>query len=506
MLNRINCRFSCRSVGKKLPKILVSMILSGIFWLNCSSYVNARELPLPQSHMLSRLSFGVTSADLAQVDRMGIEAHLQSQLRPQSIKESLILENYLAQLDSLNQDPIKLSQYAVALRSKLENAPPLSRQQEKIQLDIRKLNVRAMNEAADAHVARAIYSRRQLQEVMVDFWFNHFNVHGQKGAIRFWLNDYENQLRTHALGNFYDLLLATAQHPAMLMYLDNNNNIDPESPVGKKSNHGLNENYARELMELHTLGVDGGYSQDDVIALARIFTGWGMDRLDKQRNHAGFFFYDNRHDHQDKVFLGHQIAANGVEEGQQALKILANHPATAHYLSYELAQYFVADEPPESLVNDLAKTFLETKGNIRLVMDALIHSQEFNDPQYYGQKFQTPYQYLISLVRMGEIQQPELRRLRGMLFQLSMPTYRCSTPDGYSNTQSAWLNPQAMLQRTSLATAIANGVLNKNSVVKTQQLEQNLGAMSPQTKQVIEQTPVRLRTALMMGSPEAMYR
>jgi uncharacterized protein (DUF1800 family) len=499
-------RISCRSVEKKLAKVVISIILSGIFWLNCLNYVDARELPLPQSHMLSRLSFGVTSADRGQIERLGIEAYLQAQLRPQSIEESPILENYLAQLGSINQDPIKLYQYDVALRSKLENASPLSQQQKKIQLDIRKLQVRALNEAADAHLARAIYSRRQLQEVMVDFWFNHFNVHGQKGAIKFWLNDYENQIRTHSLGSFYDLLLATAKHPAMLMYLDNNNNIDPQSPVGKKSNHGLNENYARELMELHTLGVDGGYSQDDVIALARIFTGWGLERLDKQENHAGFFFYDNRHDHQDKVFLEHQIAANGIKEGEQALKILANHPATAHFISYQLGQYFVADEPPESLVNNLAETFLETKGNIQLVMNALIHSQEFNDPQYYGQKFQTPYQYLISLVRVGEIQQPELRRLRGMLFQLSMPTLRCTTPDGYSNTQSAWLNPQAMLQRTSLATAIANGILNKNSVVKMQQLEKNLGAMSPQTKQVIEQTPLRLRTALMMGSPEAMYR
>lgn len=502
MLNRI----SCKSVGKKLPKMLVGMILSGIFWFNCSIDVDARELPLPQSHILSRLSFGVTSADQEQVEGMGMEAYLQSQLRPESIKESPILENYLAQLGSVNQDPIRLYQYDAALRSKLANASSSSQKQKEIQLDIRKLQVRALNEAADAHVARAIYSRRQLQEVMVDFWFNHFNVHGQKGAVKFWLSDYENQIRTHALGNFYDLLLTTAQHPAMLMYLDNKNNIDPESPVGKKSHNGLNENYARELMELHTLGVDGGYSQEDVIALARILTGWGIDRLDKPGKHAGFFFYDNRHDHQDKVFLEHKIAANGIDEGEQVLKILANHPATAHFISYQLGQYFVADEPPESLVENLAKTFLETKGNIRLVMDALIHSEEFNDPQYYGQKFQTPYQYLISLVRMGEIQQPELRRLRGMLFQLSMPTYRCSTPDGYSNTQSAWLNPQAMLQRTSLATAIANGSLNKNSEVKMQQLEQNLGAMSPQTKQVIEQTPVKLRTALMMGSPEAMYR
>jgi uncharacterized protein (DUF1800 family) len=498
---------SCRSVRKKLVRLLVSMVLSGILWLNWTNYANAEEFPVRQSHLLSRLSFGATSADLAQVERVGIEAYIQAQLRPQSIKESPILENYLAQLSLINQNPIKLHHHDLDLRSKLEKASPLSPQQEKIQLDIRKLQAKVLNEAADAHVARAIYSRRQLQEVMVDFWFNHFNVLGQKGPIKFWLNDYENQIRANSLGNFADLLLATAKHPAMLMYLDNKNNIAPQSPVGKKNNHGLNENYARELMELHTLGVDGGYSQDDVIALARIFTGWSTNsRLNRQRNNVGFFFYDDRHDQQEKIFLGHQIAVNGIKEGEQALKMLANHPATAHHISFQLAQYFVADQPPESLVNNLAKTFLATKGNIQLVMDALIHSQEFNDPQYYRKKFQTPYQYLVSLVRVGEIQEPKLGGLRGMLFQLSMPTYRCTTPDGYSNTQFAWLNPQAMLQRTSLATAIANGILNKNSVVKMQQLEQNLGTMSLQTKQVIEQTPVKLRTALIMGSPEAMYR
>ena len=308
------------------------------------------------------------------------------------------------------------------------------------------------------------------------------------------------------MGNFYELLLATAQHPAMLIYLDNKENTAPDSPVGKKRKLGLNENYARELMELHTLGVDGGYSQDDVIALARIFTGWGIDRKGERGDKTGFLFYVKRHDQQEKMFLGQKIAANGMKEGKQALRILANHPATAHYISYKLAQYFVADQPPESLVNNLTQEFINSKGNIRLVMDALIHSQEFNDPQYYGQKFKTPYQYLTSLVRLSEIKQPNFARIRGMLFQLSMPIHMCRTPDGYDNQQSTWLNPQAMLQRTSLATAIANGTLNKNSPIEISRIEQNLGIISSRTKKVVEKTPVHLRAALMMGSPEAMYR
>ncbi|NJK54759.1 MAG: DUF1800 domain-containing protein [Pleurocapsa sp. SU_5_0] len=461
---------------------------------------------LNQKHILSKLSFGATSAELKQVAKTGIEAYIQFQLEPQSINESSRLENYLSQLDLINRNPIELNQKATALRKKLQNSQLSSEQQQEIQQDSRKLAIEMVNQAEDAHLLRAIYSNRQLQEVMVDFWFNHFNVYAQKDAVKFWLYEYENQIRAHALGSFYDLLLATAKHPAMLMYLDNQMNTAPDSPAGKKHNRGLNENYARELMELHTLGVDGGYSQDDVITLARIFTGWSTDRSGKKGEQQGFFFFASRHDRQNKVFLGQQISASGIEEGEVALKILANHPATAHHISYELAQYFVADLPPESLVNHLAKIFLDSQGNIQLVMDALIHSQEFNDPQYFGQKFKTPYQYLISLVRWGEIQQPNLKRLRGMLFQLSMPTYGCIAPDGYSNAQSVWLNPQAMLQRTGLATAIANGVLNKNSLVEIQQLEQNLGVVSQRTKQVIEQTPVKLRTALMMGSPEAMYR
>lgn len=461
---------------------------------------------LNQKHILSKLSFGATSAELKQVTKTGIEAYIQSQLEPQSINESSRLGNYLSQLDLINRNPIELNQEATALRKKLQNSQLSSVQQQEIQQDSRKLAIEMVNQAEDAHLLRAIYSNRQLQEVMVDFWFNHFNVYAQKDAVKFWLYEYENQIRTHALGNFYDLLLATAKHPAMLMYLDNQMNTAPDSPAGQKHNRGLNENYARELMELHTLGVDGGYSQDDVITLARIFTGWSTDRSGKKGEQQGFFFFASRHDRQNKVFLGQQISASGIEEGEVALKILANHPATAHHISYQLAQYFVADLPPESLVNHLAKIFLDSQGNIQVVMDALIHSQEFNDPQYFGQKFKTPYQYLISLVRWGEIQQPNLKRLRGMLFQLSMPTYGCIAPDGYSNAQSVWLNPQAMLQRTGLATAIANGVLNKNSLVEIQQLEQNLGVVSQRTKEVIEQTPVKLRTALMMGSPEAMYR
>ncbi len=459
-----------------------------------------------ERHILERLSFGVTSSQLEQVKVQGIEAYIQSQLSPQLISESPILDNYLAQFSSIHQEPIELQKKDYLYRKKLRTSQLSTKEQKKIRQKIRNLNVQVRDEAMDAHLTRAIYSNRQLQEVMVDFWFNHFNVYANKGAVRIWLRDYESKIRTHALGNFRDLLGVTAKHPAMLIYLDNKKNTDPNSPGGKANQIGLNENYARELMELHTLGIDGGYSQDDVIALARILTGWGVDHQGKKGDKKGFFFNKNRHDQQDKLFLGHTISANGIQEGEKALDILASHSATAHFISSKLAQYFVADQPPTRLVNQLAEEFITSQGNIRQLMDVLIHSPEFNQPEYYQQKFKTPYQYLVSLVRMAGIEQPNLKRMRGMLTQLSMPIHLCLAPTGYDYTQSAWLNPQAMLQRTSLATAIANGALNRDYGIKQKQLQNNFGSLSPHTKQVIAKSPVKLRAALMMGSPEAMYR
>jgi uncharacterized protein (DUF1800 family) len=495
---------------QKLQKWVLISICGLIFWLSCVLPAAANnDLSQPHiSHILERLTFGVTSEQLQQVKAEGIEAYIQSQLNPQTVPESPLLNEYLAQLDLdlIKQEPIKLRREMATELKKLKN-PQLSLQQrEKIQRQKRIINKQARDQATYAELARAIYSNRQLQEVMVDFWFNHFNVFGAKNAINLWLNDYENVLRTHALGNFRDLLEVTASHPAMLIYLDNQLNTAPDSPGIKGIYQGLNENYARELMELHTMGVDGGYTQDDIIALARIFTGWSVDYQGKIGDKNGFVFNNNRHDQGEKIFLGHKITANGQQEGEQALDILATHPATAHFISYKLAQYFVADQPPEYLVDNLATKFLDSNGNIKIVLDTLIHSPEFNDPRYYKQKFKTPYQYIVSLARMSEVQQPDLMRIKGMLGQLSMPMYLCVPPTGYKNTQEAWLNPQSMLQRIGFATAIANGSLNKNYSIEYKQLKANFGQISQHTQEVITQSPSSLRTALMLGSPEAMYR
>lgn len=492
---------------KKLQHWTLIFIYGGMLWLSSITQAEAsRELSEPGiRHILERLSFGITSEQIHQVKAEGIEVYIQSQLNPQLIAESPLLDDHLIKLDSIQQQPIELDQQLVAKRQRIRKSNLSLQQKQQVEREIRELNTKARHEAMDTHLARLIYSNRQLQEVMVDFWFNHFNVFAAKGSVNFWVRDYENEIRHHALGNFRDLLDMTASHPAMLIYLDNQLNTAPNSPGARGQYRGLNENYARELMELHTLGVEGGYTQDDVIALARIFTGWTLDHQGKQGNEKGFYFNNNRHDQGEKIFLGHKITANGMEEGQEALDILASHPATAHFISYKLAQYFVADQPPSSLVDSLAKTFLDSKGNIKVVLDTLIHSPEFNSPEYYLQKFKTPLQYIASLVRMGEIQQPNFKRIRGMLSQLSMPVYMCIPPTGYKNTQEAWVNPQAILQRIGLATAIANRRLNQDHSLQYKQLENNFGDLSPRTKQVIAQSPSELHSALILGSPEAMY-
>ena len=459
-----------------------------------------------QRHILDRLSFGVNSAQLKQVKKEGIEAYIQSQLNPENITESPELENYLAELKSISQEPIELQRKEFVDSKKIKQHKLSAARQLEVAESRKESRIKFKEEAIDAHLARAIYSPRQLQEVMVDFWFNHFNVFVGKGAIALWVNDYENKLRDNAFGNFRDLLAVTATHPAMLIYLDNRENKVSKASETKKAVDKLNENYARELMELHTLGVDGGYTQEDVIELAKIFTGWSINIRGAKEDRQSFLFDEKRHDQSEKVFLGHKIEPQGITEGRKALDILATHPATAKFISYKLAQYFVADQPPSSLVDKLAQKFMKSDGNIKVVMETLIHAPEFNDPKYYQQKFKTPYQYIVSLVRISEIEQPDYDRIRGMISSLSMPIYGCSPPTGYKNTQDVWLNSQAMLQRIGFAAAIANASLNKQDPVKYQKIETNLGKLSAHTTKVIAQSPGKLRPALILGSPEAMYR
>jgi uncharacterized protein (DUF1800 family) len=443
-------------------------------------------------HLLNRLSFGASPRDIEKVESMGVDKYIQQQLSPDSIPEPQSLNNQLLQLETLRLSSQELA--AEYRQITANNKKPTSEEIKARQQRMRQVQ----DEATQARLIRAIESPRQLQEVMVDFWYNHFNVYAGKGRTRLWVGTYERDaIRPIILGKFRNLLEATARHPAMLFYLDNWQN----------RRTGLNENYARELMELHTLGVDGGYTQQDVITLAKILTGWGLSRNQKQSD-TGFYFDSKHHDFSDKVFLGHTIKGSGEAEVEEALDILSKHPATARHISYKLAQYFVSDNPPSSLVKKLQQRYLATDGNIREILITLFQSSEFWNAKNYNAKFKTPYQYVISAVRATGIQVNNTKPLANTLQQLGMPIFGCPTPDGYKNTEQVWLNPDAMTRRLSFAISLTSGRLTllSNQPVDASQLINTIGNISPKTLTVINSKAPKLRSSLILGSPEFMRR
>src|ERR1051325_9048176 len=325
-------------------------------------------------HVLNRLAFGPSAADFDHIRSVGVEQYIREQLAPASVP---LPQNLIDTLGRLSTQRLSAPELFV------EYGPPSVQGPKGDKAAIQQARQRArliLEEATEARLLRAAESPRQLEEVMVNLWFNHFNVFAQKGLDYLWTGSFEKDaIRPYALGHFRDLLGATAKHPAMLFYLDNWQNTAPNSPGARGQFKGLNENYARELMELHTLGVDGGYTQQDVVTLAKILNGWGFRRAGQQTVNArarflpvsqntsdasGFFFDPNRHDFSNKVFLGKTIQGSGLAEGEEALDILAEHPSTAKFVTYKLAQYFVADDPPKALTDRLAKRFLETHGDI----------------------------------------------------------------------------------------------------------------------------------------------
>ena len=305
----------------------------------------------------------------------------------------------------------------------------------------------------ESKLLRAIESNRQLAEELDDFWFNHFNVYYDKGSDRFLIPDYEREaIRPHVLGNFRDLLEATAKSPAMLFYLDNFQSVRPDIDANSKNRkvkRGLNENYGRELMELHTLGVNGGYTQHDVTEVARCFTGW---TIQDPRKGGAFFYNDNLHDKGEKVVLGHVIpAGGGMEDGEKVLDILATHPSTAKFISTELAQRFLADNPPQSLIDKMSKTFLDTGGDIRQVMKAMLDSKEFWSQGAYRAKVKTPFEMVASSVRALDANVTDAWALANQIGNLGEPLYRKQEPTGYSNLNSEWVNSAALLGRMNFA-------------------------------------------------------
>ncbi len=431
------------------------------------------------------------------------------------------------------------------------------------------------SEVQSAKLLRAVYSDRQLEEVLTDFWFNHFNVFIGKGADHYLVTAYERDvIRPHVLGKFKDLLVATAQSPAMLFYLDNWQSEGPDSEAAlgmpargpnagmnganrrrgvmypvphpphsqpnaqnpqQKRRNGLNENYARELMELHTLGVNGGYTQQDVTQVAKVFTGWTID----EPNRGGGYIYRPRlHEPGQKIVLGHKIKDNGEKEGMQVLEMLARHPSTARFISTELAQRFASDDPPPSLIDAMAKTYLKTDGDIRAVLQTMFHSPEFWAPEAYRARVKTPFEFVASSLRAMQVEITDPQPLLAMLNKMGMPLYGMQPPTGYSTKADVWVNSAALLDRMNFGLALATNRVPGTTFNLSQlldgatlsdadpyqvqlKLEQTLvpGEISKQTHQTIEErivgpqamaqfedpghaANVNVIAGLLLGSPE----
>lgn len=349
-----------------------------------------------------------------------------------------------------------------------------------------------------SRILRAVYSERQLQEVMVDFWTNHFNVYAAKGADRWLLTSYDRDtIRPHTLGKFYDLLVADAQSPAMLFYLDNfqsvspnaqqpqqrpggarpiqrlltmSNNPQQQTPQQNRQPRGINENYARELMELHTLGVDGGYTQKDVQEVARCFTGWTIFQprggnaaaaalmgRDTRDGAGKFIFRPGVHDNGEKIVLGHKIpAGGGVNDGLIVLDIVAHHPATAKFIATKLVRRFVSDEPLAALVDRVAQTFMKTDGDIREVLKTIFSSPEFNSAGAYRAKVKRPFELAISAVRTLGADSNGGPQFHQWIARMGQPLYGFQTPNGYSDVAENWVNTGALLERMNFALALVS--------------------------------------------------
>jgi len=326
-----------------------------------------------------------------------------------------------------------------------------------------------VSEIMQTKLLRDIYSERQLQEVMTDFWLNHFSVYMAKSQqAPYYIADYEkNVIRPRALGYFESLLVATAESPAMLNYLDNAESIGPHSvaadnrgngPRQQQQASGLNENYAREVMELHTVGVNGGYTQHDVTELAKVFTGWTIDGNNERGDRA--VFNADKHEGGVKYVMDIKVKPSGEREGMQILHMLATNPHTAHFVCQKLAVRFVSDNPPPALVDLMAATFLKTNGNIRAVLATLVTSHEFWADANYHSKVKTPQDYVVSAVRASGADVEGAGALAGALTQLGMPLYGMQTPNGYSMKADAWNNTSALVSRLNFSLALASNRVN----------------------------------------------
>lgn len=489
--------------------------------------INAGDRDLAR-HILNRLAYGPRPGDIDRVAAMGVDAYIEQQLDPTAMPLPEPLQGLIERSPALTLTPAQLflkygKQTVMAARgSRLPDGKRPGQkadartiaEREELQKKIRQNFKQMYEQITDARLMRAVYSPRQLEEVMTEFWFNHFNISFDKGLDHLWTGAYEQTaIRPHALGKFRDLLESTSHHAAMQFYLDNwQNTGDGARKRGRFA--GINENYARELMELHTLGVDGGYSQADVIALARILTGHGMQNRQSVRrtgigleSPTGYSFDAGRHDNSDKLFLGRTIKGQGAKELEEALDILAAHPSTARFVSYKLAQYFVSDEPDSKLVDSVAATYKKSGGDIKAMLRVIFKSSQFLDRSNNGSKFKTPYRYMISSLRATNTTIANTKPLLGFLRMQGMPLYKCLTPDGYKYTEKAWLSPGGLLQRIDFASALGSGNFRaaRPRELEAETIADIVGVRSGSTTiSTVDGAPPALSVALLLGSPEFM--
>ena len=476
-------------------------------------------------HALNRLAYGPRPGEPDRVAAMGVMRWIDGQLEPALIDDAALGARE-RQVDVLRYDARALARIYVAAqrerRERMRTGSPNDSGPHGL------LGRRLVRDVADLDVLRAALSERQLAEVMADFWANHFNVFFGKGFDRFLLPDYiEHTIRPHVLDRFADLLSATAQSPAMLVYLDNWQSVAPGSKPPRaraRQPHGINENYARELLELHTLGVGAGYTQQDVINVARIFTGWSI----RGPGQGGEFkFYSRAHDRGEKIVMGALYpAGRGMDEGLRLLAWLADNEATARHVSRQLCMRFVSDQPPDGCVNDAVAAWQRTHGDIREVLRAIFHGPEFWAPENVRSKVKSPLEFVVSAVRALRVEPDTAPRLSQVVARLGQPLYLHVAPDGYPEKQDAWVNGGALLNRMNAGMALAAGklpgaIVNLDLTLPATSNHEQLiaavnelilgGAMTENTKRVIREQlqtlddSVQARTlavGLALGGPE----
>ncbi|MFZ0234995.1 MAG: DUF1800 domain-containing protein [Candidatus Acidiferrales bacterium] len=469
-------------------------------------------------HALNRLAYGPRPGDVERIRQMGLEKWIEQQLHPEAIDDQALnqrlqryptlamsskqlLEEYPRPQQVAKQQGITKEQVQEQLKSKQQEAQSQiivtgNENLDKAQQQLAKLQGpnRIIAELSMAKVDRAIYSDRQLAAVMEDFWFNHFNVYANKGDDKWLLTSYERDtIRPHTMGKFQDLLIATAKSPAMLFFLDNYLSADPAAvarmeaeknmrraryqgafvggsmptpgtfpgpatgpapapAAAKKQERGLNENYGREVMELHTVGVDAGYTQQDVIQMAECLTGW---TIHEPRRDPQFFFDEKIHATGKRVVMGRTFNYGGEKDGEEALKMLANRPATATFISTELARHFVSDNPPPALVERMARSFESSDGDIRTVLKTMIYSPEFWSKEAYRAKVKTPFELVASTARALNAEVTITLPLAQWVARMGEPLYLCQPPTGYSDKSETWVNTGALLNRLNFSLAFA---------------------------------------------------